>query len=116
MHTPGFHRDRPMTPPRASVSLPRRRVGLVSPVLAFHMDDAVVAALVARAALDPRPASGERGELHVEYQPIVDLASGALHAVEALARWWHPRWGPVCPATFIPAAERSGAIVPLGLR
>jgi diguanylate cyclase (GGDEF)-like protein len=55
-----------------------------------------------------------RGELHLEYQPIVDAVDGRMTGVEALARWTHPSRGPVAPAVFIPFAEQSGQIVELG--
>jgi diguanylate cyclase (GGDEF)-like protein len=55
-----------------------------------------------------------RGELHLVYQPVFDIESGALAGVEALVRWRHPTRGPVSPGDFIPVAERSGLIVPLG--
>ena len=57
----------------------------------------------------------ERGEMHVLYQPLVDLTTGHPIAVEALVRWQHPTRGLVSPVRFIPIAERSGAITGIGL-
>jgi diguanylate cyclase (GGDEF)-like protein/PAS domain S-box-containing protein len=56
----------------------------------------------------------ENGELAVHYQPIVDLVSAEAAGLEALMRWNHPDRGMVMPAEFIPIAESSGLIVPMG--
>src|SRR6185295_18440767 len=56
----------------------------------------------------------ERRELFLLYQPVIELASGRMVGVEALLRWQHPKRGVVLPLDFIPAAEASGLIVPIG--
>ncbi len=58
----------------------------------------------------------EHGEIVVHYQPAVDLHSGAISSVEALARWDHPTRGLLAPTEFITLAEETGLIVGLGLR
>ena len=56
----------------------------------------------------------EGGDLVLHYQPQVDLATGEVRGLEALARWRHPTLGMIQPAQFIPVAEESGLIVALG--
>jgi len=56
----------------------------------------------------------DREELSLHYQPIVALGSGDIPALEALLRWEHPKRGMIEPADFIPVAEESGLIHPIG--
>jgi EAL domain-containing protein (putative c-di-GMP-specific phosphodiesterase class I) len=60
------------------------------------------------------PTALERGEFFLEYQPLVSLHDGALVGAEALVRWRHPQHGTLGPDCFVPLAEQTGLIVPLG--
>ncbi|MGK3768285.1 EAL domain-containing protein, partial [Enterococcus faecium] len=55
-----------------------------------------------------------RNQLHLAFQPLVSTAFGAVVGYEALLRWTHPERGEVPPDMFVPIAEETGAIIPIG--
>ncbi len=57
----------------------------------------------------------QENQFEIHYQPLVDAVTGRMRSVEALVRWHHPTRGMVSPGEFIPLAEQTGQIVPLGL-
>jgi diguanylate cyclase (GGDEF)-like protein len=76
-----------------------------------HFEASMEAGLVRRLMLESELSSAlDRGEIHVVYQPQVDLQTGAVVGAEALMRWRHPSLGNVPPAVFIPIAEETGLI------
>ena len=78
-------------------------------------EPSMLAHQLARLELDAELRSAvERGELFVVYQPIVDLTTGRIAAVEALVRWDHPTRGKLAPGDFIDVSEELGQIVAIG--
>jgi len=98
---------------RADVALGRARAG--PPRSYRFFDDAMDKAVRERKALEQDLAHAlDRGELEIEYQPQFDIRSRRMFGVEALLRWQHPERGRIAPDGFIPLAEDTGLIVPIG--
>jgi diguanylate cyclase (GGDEF)-like protein/PAS domain S-box-containing protein len=73
-------------------------------------EDATAAAALA----DELRAGMQRGELFLVYQPRIDVATRQVVGAEALLRWRHPRYGVIGPEAFLPLADESGLLVPIG--
>ncbi|MGX6606690.1 putative bifunctional diguanylate cyclase/phosphodiesterase [Micromonosporaceae bacterium Da 78-11] len=87
----------------------------ISGTASLHYDTAMSASGVDHAHLGAELRQAIQGEqLFLLYQPIVDLNDGRVLGAEALVRWAHPAHGTLAPDSFIPVAERTGLIVPLG--
>ena len=98
---------------RADIALYRAKAGGKSRVLLFDQGMREQTAGRLRLEADLRGAF-DRRELRLYYQPILDLQSGRVSQFEALLRWEHPRQGLILPESFIPMAEESGLILPIG--
>jgi diguanylate cyclase (GGDEF)-like protein/PAS domain S-box-containing protein len=97
----------------ADIAMYRAKAGGRSRHQVFDTDMHQRAVSLLRLETDLRRAI-ERGELVPYYQPIIDLATRSLRGFEALARWRHPTRGMVMPDVFIPVAEETGLIGPIG--
>ncbi len=80
----------------------------------FYIPELLALAQMRRRMEDDLRQALAGGQLHLAYQPVVGTVSGAITGYEALVRWNHPRLGAISPADFIPVAEDSGLIEPIG--
>ncbi len=113
LHTPDREGEPEALLRDADVALYRAKEGGRGRYMLFDPDMHTIALARLELEADLRRAL-QRDELVVYYQPIVDLATRRIVGLEALARWPHPRRGLLAPGAFIPLAEDTGLIVPLG--
>jgi len=98
---------------RADMALYKAKANGRQTIVEFENDLDVQVQLRHQLELDMRTAMAEH-QFTLAFQPIVELASGKIAAIEALIRWRHPTRGMVSPADFIPVAEETGMIVAIG--
>jgi diguanylate cyclase (GGDEF)-like protein len=98
---------------QASTAARSAKVGVVPAIFCASTQAEIQAAVTLEADLHR---ALERDEFFLLYQPLVSTVTGRIESVEALVRWQHPERGLVPPDAFIGAAERTGQIVPIGLR
>jgi EAL domain-containing protein (putative c-di-GMP-specific phosphodiesterase class I) len=103
----------PMVLLQADTALRRAKAEGQSRIVLHEPAEAVAARESSRLELDLGAALAAN-QLRLVYQPFVDLGDGRISGAEALLRWRHPTRGDLLPATFIPIAEASGQILPLG--
>jgi diguanylate cyclase (GGDEF)-like protein/excisionase family DNA binding protein len=97
----------------ADTAMYRAKSAATAPVAVF--EPSMHAAQVARLELDSALREAlARSELSLRYQPIIELSTGRVAAVEALVRWEHPQRGLLLPPEFIPIAEETGLVVGVG--
>jgi EAL domain-containing protein (putative c-di-GMP-specific phosphodiesterase class I) len=80
----------------------------------FFMPDMNVRAVERQSIEEGLRGALQRHEFALHYQPKINLTTGAITGAEALIRWTHPKRGPIGPDLFIPIAEESGLILPIG--
>jgi diguanylate cyclase (GGDEF)-like protein/PAS domain S-box-containing protein len=99
---------------RADIALYEAKAAGRNTYREFEADAGARVALRSQLGLDMKDAI-RRGEFRLVYQPVVNATTGAVVSFEALMRWCHPVQGEISPGTFIPLAEETGLIVPLGI-